>query len=251
MAYKMVDYEGHGYVTLKELDATTQDPVFRVHAGDHTQEAIEGSMKKKPEVDYGFGRKQELPATRSAEALAGNRRTLGGFCHTLEQKYGNLVRAWRFLGAAAGDQLTWEQFVDGLKREGFRGHVDRHGDLWHEMKMKAEGKVTLREFAPQTWEELQRFLSFLETSSAGLEAAWATICGGKDSKGMDKTVGKYLFCQALEKMGFTGNSGAIFGWLDIENKGKLDSTWIELMPRVSHGKQQTQYATPGYEAVLH
>ncbi|MBU38368.1 MAG: hypothetical protein CMA59_02450, partial [Euryarchaeota archaeon] len=29
MAYKMVDYEGHGYVTLNELDATTQDPVFR------------------------------------------------------------------------------------------------------------------------------------------------------------------------------------------------------------------------------
>merc|ERR1712072_982403 len=73
----MVDYEGHGYVTLKELDATTQDPVFREHAGDHTQEAIEGSMKKKPDVDYGFGRKQELPATRSAEALAGSRRTLG------------------------------------------------------------------------------------------------------------------------------------------------------------------------------
>jgi len=240
LVYKYLDYENHGHITLKELDTVTQDPVFREHAGDHSHQRVEAHHDKPKTAVEDWGKlgsptKKPLPGTRSAEATAQNRRTLQGFRHILEQKYGNLVRAWKALGAHPRDHMKYDHFTEGLQRDGFRGRTERHGDLWHELRgfqyEMYHHEVTLEMFAPETWKTLTEFVLFLEKKYGDLTHAWGEICEGfTDKHGRGKKVGKYTFCSALERMGYEGNSHVIFGWLDVDQNNHLTAEWIQHMP---------------------
>lgn len=229
--YNIIDYEHVGYITLRDLEVITQDPVLGGHIDVLRAGGLMQAMKlpiDKKEKAEASGAKKTAPATRAA-GVKTTRWTVEGFRPVLEQKYGNLVRAWNTYGAMAKESMPFQKVADAMVADGFKGHAEPHGELYKALNChKTGGQVWLEAFAPATYEALQGWLRFLIKQCGNLPAAWDSISTG----GKFKTMGKYQFCEAMEGMNFEGNAAAIFGWLDVNKSGQLTKECLKAMPHI-------------------
>jgi len=235
--FRLYDIDGGGAINLEEIDPKAYDAMMR---GDDLLgldvEQPKESMKGKSFLD-----RQKTGASARQEALGKAQRkavedaeaakkakdigasTLEGLKGQLVRKYGNMYRAWLFLDGDGSGKLSFVEFCQACRNEGYSGNLK---SLWKELDADGEGFVTLAEFAPEVAALTQSFLQCLKDKHEGsLVKAW------KLSLDSDKSgsITKDEFAAAMQKLGWEGDCNRCFRLFDVDGGGSI--TLEEIDPR--------------------
>ena len=162
----------------------------------------------------------ERQAKDRAEAEA----MLGRFKLFLNQKFGNLVRAWRtVLDPDRNGRVQFTDFCQACRQMGFQGNLKA---LWLSLDAADKGDVCLDDLDPDAVTCLMDFTRLLRIFFNDLESCWFAILD-PDASGRCSLEEFDRACRAL---GYIRDAKQLHRYLDIHNTGVVTVDEMEACP---------------------
>mmetsp|Transcript_39660 Transcript_39660/g.86435 ORF Transcript_39660/g.86435 Transcript_39660/m.86435 type:complete len:1055 (+) Transcript_39660:1870-5034(+) len=191
--------KGHGF----------QHPTKSLFAGLDS-----GGAKRVVEEDLHFLERWKPPAYLVADPNPAAAQELKNL---LLKKYKNFLRAWRHvLDTDGSNQCSYDEFVDGCKRLGFKGDV---AGAWCTLDDDMSRTISLGELDPVSCEILAGFRRWCDREFGSVKSAFSVF----DVSG-DNQVSTREFRRSLRVYGYEGNNTTIeklFVALDTDRRGNL------------------------------
>mmetsp|Transcript_24589 Transcript_24589/g.68472 ORF Transcript_24589/g.68472 Transcript_24589/m.68472 type:complete len:386 (-) Transcript_24589:107-1264(-) len=151
------------------------------------------------------------------------------FVMFLNQRWGNMVRAWRLVFDPDGDgKLQFTEFCSKCRNIGFGGNMKA---LWIALDKNDTGFLSLDEFDPQAMVFLEEFEVLLRVFFDDLDMAWYMSLD-PDFSGR---CSQLEFQHACARLGFCRNSEQLFHYLDTRNESYITVDQLEVfgLPRAA------------------
>ena len=152
----------------------------------------------------------ERQAKDHAEAEA----MLGRFKLFLNQKFGNLVRAWRALDGSGSGRVQFTDFCQSCRQMGFQGNLKA---LWLSLDNADKGDVCLDDLDPDAVTCILDFTRLLRIFFDDLDSCWLAVLD-PDASGRCSLE---EFERACKVLGYIRNAKQLHKYLDIHNTGVI------------------------------
>ncbi|CAE7576342.1 mug40, partial [Symbiodinium natans] len=173
----------------------------------------------------------ERQAKDRAEAEA----MLGRFKLFLNQKFGNLVRAWRHLDSDGNGRVQFTDFCQSCRHMGFQGNLKA---LWLSLDSSDKGEVCLDNLDPDAVTCLLDFTRLLRVYFDDLDSCWLAVLD-PDASGRCSLE---EFERACRTLGYIRDAKQLHRYLDIHNTGVVTIDEMEVLglPRASQEEAQAR-----------